>query len=102
MYVRLTYCKFSPANLQEALRVYKEEIIPILLKQQGLIDVQMMEPVDQTEDYISMTQWSSKADADLYDSSGTYRKLVSMLENYFAEKPVLKVYNVEKVMIPTA
>jgi heme-degrading monooxygenase HmoA len=102
MYVRLTYCKFAPANIQEAKRIYKEEIIPVVLKQKGIIDVQLLEPVDQAEDYISMTQWKTKADADVYDSSGTYKKLVTKLEGFFAKKPVLKVFNVEKVAVPAS
>ena len=101
MYVRLVFCKFSPASMQEAIRIYKEEIVPVLLKQRGIIDVQLLEPENQAEDYISMSHWETKADADAYESSGTFRKLVAKLESFFAKQPVLKVYNIEKVLAPT-
>jgi heme-degrading monooxygenase HmoA len=102
MYVRLVYCKFSPENIQDAKRIYREEIVPVVLKQKGIIDIQLLEPVDQTEDYISITQWKTKTDADAYESSGTYKKLVSKLESFFTKQPVLKVFNVEKVTVPTS
>jgi heme-degrading monooxygenase HmoA len=89
-------------QVQEAKRIYREEIVPVVLKQKGVIDIQLLEPVDQTDDYISLTQWNTKADADAYESSGTYKKLVAKLESFFTKQPVLKVFNVEKALVPSA
>lgn len=100
MYMRLTFCRFSPSTIQEAKRTYMEEIIPVLLQQKGIIDALLMEPTDQSDDFISITQWNSKADADAYVFSRTFHKLVTKLEGFLAKQPIVKTYTAEKVMIP--
>lgn len=98
MIVRLTFLSFLPQNLIEAKRIYNEEVIPVVRKQRGNIDCRMLEPMEKTDDYISMTTWETKADADAYHSSGTYRDLVEKVKKDFAKDPVLKVYMSESIM----
>ncbi len=98
MIVRLTFLSFLPQNLIEAKRIYNEEVIPVVRKQRGNIDCRMLEPMEKTDDYISMTTWETKADADAYHSSGTYRDLVEKVRKDFAKDPVLKVYMSESIL----
>jgi quinol monooxygenase YgiN len=100
MYMRLTFCKFSPSSVQEAKKAYMEEVIPVLLQQKGIIDAHLLEPTEHSDDYISMTQWNSKEDADAYVFSRTFHKLVTKLEGFLANQPVTKTYHTEKVMVP--
>jgi len=58
----------------------------------------MLEPVDKTDDYISMTIWDNKEDADAYQTSGTYKQLVERVQQFYSKNPVLKVYSAEKIM----
>jgi heme-degrading monooxygenase HmoA len=97
MFVRLTFCKFLPEKINEARKIYNEEIMPALRKQKGLLHVRFLEPTDKSGDYISITEWSTKADAELYDASGLYKKLVNKLEAYFIKQPELKTYTVEDI-----
>jgi heme-degrading monooxygenase HmoA len=60
----------------------------------------MLEPVDKADDYISMTLWESKEDADAYQSSGVYKELVDRVKDSYAKNPVLKVYSSESIMEP--
>ena len=69
MFVRLTYVNFLPDKLDEAKRIYNSEIIPVVKQQKGNLDCRLLEPVDKAEDYISMTVWDSREDADAYQSS---------------------------------
>jgi heme-degrading monooxygenase HmoA len=98
MIVRLTFLSFLPQNLIEAKRIYNEEVVPVVRKQRGNIDCRMLEPMEKTDDYISMTTWETKADADAYHSSGTYRDLVEKVRKDFAKDPVLKVYMSESIL----
>jgi len=98
MIVRLTFLSFLPQNLIEAKRIYNEEVIPVVKKQRGNIDCRMLEPIEKKDDYISMTTWETKADADAYHSSGTYRDLVEKVRKDFAKDPVLKVYTSESIL----
>ena len=98
MFVRLTFCKFLPEKLSEARKLYIEEIMPTVRKQKGLLNIRFLEPVNKTEDYISLTEWETKADAELYEATGLYKKLVNKLEPFFTKQPELKTYTVEEIL----
>jgi quinol monooxygenase YgiN len=97
MFVRLTFCKFLPEKINEARKLYIEEIMPTVRKQKGLLNIRFLEPVTKTEDYISFTEWETKADAELYETTGLYKKLVGKLEPFFVKQPELKTYTVEEI-----
>lgn len=98
MIVRLTYLSFLPENLAQAKRIYSEQVVPVVRTQKGNLDCRLLEPMDKTDEYISMTTWETKADADAYHSSGTYRDLVEKVKKDFAKDPVLKVYTTESIL----
>ena len=100
MIVRLTYLNFLPGKAEEAKRIYNGEIVGIVKSQKGNLDCRLLEPVEKTDDYISMTTWETKADADAYHSSGVYRQLVEKVKNDFSIEPVLKVYTAESILEP--
>jgi len=98
MIVRLTFLSFLPQNLVQAKRVYEEDVVPVVRRQRGNIDCRLLEPIEKTDDYISMTTWETKADADAYQSSGIYRELVDKVKKDLAKDPVLKVYTAESIL----
>ena len=100
MIVRLTYLNFLPEKEDEAKRVYHDEIVAIVKKQKGNLDCRLLEPVDKSDAYISMTVWDTKADADAYHNSGVYKELVEKVRNDYSTEPVLKGYTAESVMEP--
>ncbi len=55
--------------------------------------------IDSTDDFISLTEWISEAEANAYESSGAYRELVDKLKDKYKNKPVLKTYNVTETKI---
>lgn len=100
MYVRLTYVNFLPGRVEEAKMIYNGELVPAIRKQKGNLDCRMLEPVDKADDYISMTVWETKEDADAYHSTGIYKKMVERVKDLFSKEGVLKVYSSESVMEP--
>ena len=92
MYVRFTYLKFLPGKIDQAKKLYNDELAPVVRKQKGNIDCRILEPVDANDDYISMTLWDNQQDADAYHSSGVYKQLVDRVRDALAGPPVLKVY----------
>ncbi len=93
MIVRLTHLKVSSDNTEEVKNIYNREVIPEVKKQKGNANVMLLEPVDGSGEFISLTAWDSKADADAYESSGTYRKLVAKLDGKISGTASLKIYN---------
>jgi len=98
MFVRLTYFGFKTEKIKELKKFYNEVAIPTLKKQKGNIECRLLEPVDKKDDYISMTTWESKEEADAYHSKGVYKDLVDQVRPYFSKEPVLRVYESEHVM----
>ena len=101
MFVRLTFVNFSPENIEAAKRVFMKEVVPVVRKQKGNINIHLLEPTELSDDFISITEWESQAYADAYQASGTYQQLVALLKDYFTKKPVLKTYRAEDVLIAT-
>ena len=96
MYARLTFIEIDPKDAKEVITVYSNEIVPAVRKFKGLRDVLLLEPTDEKGQFISLTTWNSKADADEYENSGTYRQLVDKMKEKYTSKPVLKTYNVQE------
>ena len=101
MIVRMTFVKFAPESLKEARRIFMKEVVPVVRKQKGNISIRLLEPTELSDDYISLTEWQTQADADAYGKSGTYKKLVDLLSGHFTKAPVLKTYQVEDVLVAT-
>jgi len=94
MFVRLTFLDFLPQHVENAKKIFNEEIVPVVKAQKGNIGVWLLESTENNGQYISLTEWQSQADADLYDSSGTYKELVNKVKEMYRDKPVLKTYNI--------
>lgn len=98
MIVRLTYCKFNPGSIEEVKTIYNGEIVPVARAQKGNISIRLIEPVDKSDDFISISEWASQEDAEAYETSGVYKNLVSKLADFLAKPPVLKTYTSEEVL----
>ena len=98
MFVRLTYFGFKSEKIKELKKFYNEVAIPTLKKQKGNLECRLFEPVDKKEDYISMTTWEKKEDAETYHNTGVYKNLVDQVRPFFSKEPVLRVYESEEVM----
>ena len=98
MVVRLTYFNFSSGKIDEMKKFYNEVAIPTVRKQKGNLDCKLLEPVNKNDEYISMTVWENDQDADAYQSTGVYKKLVDQIRGLLSKEPVLKVYHAESVM----
>ncbi len=93
MVIRLTQFKVSANDTDELKEIYSQEVVPEVKKQQGNINAMLLEPLDGSGEFVSLTTWENKADAEGYESSGKYRELVAKLNGIFDGKPVLKSYN---------
>jgi heme-degrading monooxygenase HmoA len=98
MIVRLTYFAISPDKVAAMKRFYNEEAMPVVKSQKGNLDCRLLEPVNKDDDYISMTTWDNREDADAYQNAGVYKKLVEKARPQFKSDPVLKVYKAEDIL----
>jgi heme-degrading monooxygenase HmoA len=100
MFARLTFLNIRRESAEDVKRFYNEEVVPIVKSQKGNVGIWLLEPANENDEFVSLTEWMSKADSDMYENSGTYRMLVDKLKDSYTSKPVLKTYNIaeNKVM----
>ena len=77
----------------EAKKIYQQEVVPEIKKQKGNTNVILLEPTDNSNEYISMTAWECKADAEAYESSGKYKEMIDKIKGKITDQPLLRVYN---------
>jgi quinol monooxygenase YgiN len=102
MFARLTFIDVLPAHRNELKKIFNEEVVPVVKNQKGNIGIWLLEPTDIAEEYIALTEWISREDADSYDSSGTYKKLVEKIKALYRIKPILKTYNISETNLVSA
>jgi heme-degrading monooxygenase HmoA len=100
MLVRLTFFNFLIGKLEEGKRIYHDHLVPVVRQQKGNLDCKLLEPIDSSEDFVSMTVWETREDADAYHASSLYRELIEKIQVLYSKNPVLKVYTTEKLMEP--
>ena len=100
MFVRLISVNFLQGKLEEAKRIYHDELVPVVRQQKGNLDCRLLEPVDPADDYLSMTVWETRDDAYAYHTSGVYKDLIDKIQALYSKNPELKVYCTEKMMEP--
>jgi len=94
MFIRLTFFDFQLQHLEEVKKIFNEEVVPVVKNQKGNLGVWLMEPTNPMEQFISLTEWVSEADAQTYQSSGVYKQLVDLLKDKYRTNPELRTYNV--------
>lgn len=79
MFVRLVKMIVRPGLEQEFIRTYQEVIRPELLRLPGCREAYVMNDLDDENDWISMTIWSRKEDADNHEQGGSSARLRAKL-----------------------
>ena len=92
MYIRIVSMKIQDGKLNEFKELYHNKIIPALKSTQGCRHVFLTQSVQEKDEFISITIWDSKKDADAYEASGKFAELVSKLEETFSQFYLWKMY----------
>jgi heme-degrading monooxygenase HmoA len=93
MHARITTVQLRPDTVDASIGIYQQEILPVITAQPGYQGVYFF--TDRASgNGVSITIWASEADAQAYESSGTYRQLVAKLAANFAAPPTLATYDV--------
>jgi heme-degrading monooxygenase HmoA len=84
MYVRLFKAKVQDEMLNECRNIYNKEILPVLKEIKGCRCAYFVEDIQNPNQAISLTIWDGKKEADNYEKSGLFEKLVSKVEHTFS------------------
>jgi hypothetical protein len=79
---------------EEFVKVVRNEVLPILKKQTGFLEILPLFPETKTEKMITITLWAEKRDAERYERE-MYPKVEGILKPYLTTPVTFKHYTVE-------
>jgi len=85
LFIRILSVKLQPGKTEEFAKIYHTQILPVLRSVQGCRYAFLTEGVEERNEVISLTIWNSKEAADVYESSGLFKKLTRKVQHTFSE-----------------
>ncbi len=82
-----------PANMEEAVRIYQDSVIPAAKEEGGFRGALMLTDQD-TGVGVSITLWESEADMHASEASGFYHQKLDKFDALFISAPIRKHYEV--------
>ncbi len=94
MFTRIVECHVKPGKRQEATTRMNNEILPILQKQPGFVDMIGLSHEHDPERLVALSFWKSKEDAERY-SREHFSHVSEILKPFLTTPPTVETYNVE-------
>jgi len=91
MYMRFLQLKSKSANIEVLTSFYNSIAIPQLQKIPGCLFAGLVQSSTESNELISMTIWDTQENADGYEKSGVYQKLVEQMKPFLAESTEWKI-----------
>ncbi len=82
---------------EELLKTIRKEVLPILKKEHGFLEILPLIPDVKTEKIIGITLWNEKRDAERYERE-TYAKVEEILKPYMVAPVTIRHYTVETAL----
>ena len=93
MFTRIVECNVKPEKKNEFENKLRNEVLPILRKQPGFVDLIALQSEDEDERMVSISFWNSKQDAERYHRE-QYSRITDMLKPLVKRDPQVTHYNV--------
>lgn len=94
MYARITTAQARPGGVDEALRIWDEQVMPQLTRQRGYKGYQTCANRDGNK-MLTLTYWETREDAERTLNSDWMRQILGLFANVFAAPPTQEHYAVE-------
>ncbi len=93
MHARVVTVQLLPGKVDEAIRVYRDSIVPAAKQQQGFKG--LYDLVDRgTGKGLSITLWNTEADMAAGEASGYLREQIAKVASSFAAPPTTEHFEV--------
>ncbi|HVO59867.1 MAG TPA: antibiotic biosynthesis monooxygenase [Terriglobales bacterium] len=94
MYTRIVECHVKPGRKQEATTKMNNEVLPILQKQPGFVDMIGLTDEHDPERLLALSFWTTKEDAERYHRE-QFSHISDLLKPLLTTTPKVETYNVE-------
>ena len=92
-FVRIGRFKARPDHVDDLPVIYEREAMPRIRAAAGNISVLLLRQHPAADEFLAITIWRSRADADAYSTSGQAAAMVETIRHAFAGPPVLTEYD---------
>ncbi len=93
MHARVVSMEVLPMNVAEAVRIYRDSVVPAAKEEQGFSGALLLTDQD-TGEGVSISLWESEDDMHASEASGYYHRKLDQLDALFISTPVRKHYEV--------
>ena len=93
--IRLIHIRIDPSERDNAVRVWKTECAPLMIKQKGCLSEKLLHCKDAPE-FISYSEWESEADIERYRNSDAHKEIVRYARALKGAKAEVKLYDLVK------
>jgi heme-degrading monooxygenase HmoA len=94
MFARILEIAPKPETKDELLRTIRQEVLPILRKQPGFLELLPFAPEIPTEHMFSITLWAERRDAEKY-ATEAFPKVQQMLKPFVAMPVTVRMHTLE-------
>lgn len=91
MFMRTVKMHVKPDAVRRLKAAYEDAVLTAFSTTKGCRYAALLQNTDHPEDCVSLTFWTSEAEALSYEQSGAYNKLVSGLSEHFSESSELQI-----------
>jgi len=85
MYVRIVSHILQKDKIEEFRNIFTDEILPVLRETKGCRYSYLIESMHQENEVISLSIWDRQEDAEAYEKSGEFDKLINKLRPTFSQ-----------------
>ena len=93
MFARLTTVQVKKERMDEAIRFYRESVVPVAKSQIGFVAAYLLADRKRAKG-VSITFWDSEENAVANEKSGYYLEQVTKFLGYFSAAPIAEDYEV--------
>ena len=93
MHARVVSMEMLPINVEEAVRIYQDRVVPAAREQDGFRGALMLTD-PYTGEGLSISFWNTEDDMHTSEASGFYHRKLSELDDLLISTPVRKHYEV--------
>jgi quinol monooxygenase YgiN len=84
LYLRMVSMRVQAEKTEEFRSIFEDEVLPQIRSATGCMYVYLVENVEQKDEWLCISIWNSKADADQYEQGGVFDRLRAKLEPTFS------------------
>jgi len=91
MYMRVLHLKIDPLKSRAFEAFYDKNIVPALQKVHGCLSITLVRSAQHIDEFLSVTLWDEQEDAEAFNQSELFQKLLGDTKQYFLDSSEWKI-----------